>query len=139
MADKTASFLASRLLTIPTSRVVVSVLRLFFPRGPTTVTGFVVPVVVNALNRHLWWSWPHVREKVLKCKPSITDLYSSTAIPVVVAFVRICCALLDAIPNFVFGTIRRAMCANSLLLKTTTAFVLSSSEVTHKRNASIPT
>lgn len=40
MADKTACLLAPRLLTIPTSRIVVSVLRLFFLKTATT---FVLP------------------------------------------------------------------------------------------------
>lgn len=139
MADKAASFFASRLLAIPAGWIVMPVLSLLFARGPTTVARFVVSVVVDSFNRHLRRSWPHVGEKVLEDKPPRTELYSSTTIPAVMTFVRVCGALFDAVPNLVFGAIRRAVCGNCLFMKASTTFVLPACEVAHKRNASIPT
>lgn len=47
---------------------------------PTTVTWFVATVVVNSVDGHAIWAWPHVCQKRLERVPSFTYGYSSTSV-----------------------------------------------------------
>ena len=54
---------------------------LFRPCSPFAISGFIIAIVINALNAvRRRWSWSHIGQKVFKPAPSFTDLNSTTPV-----------------------------------------------------------
>lgn len=71
--------------------------------GPSTVAGFVVPVIVDAVECPAERPWSHVREEVLeRVHPSLTDGDSAASVVLPVPGVRISAALAHGGPTVKF-------------------------------------
>ena len=82
---------------------------LFFHRGPTTILGRVVAVIVDALKREFRAfpdtsrrSQSHVSQEVLKFSPANANTDSASAIAFIAAVTRIGAPAFHGFPRFVF-------------------------------------
>lgn len=73
---------------------------LYQRRCPTTVTGLVVLGSVNSIERHLWRTFAHVREKMRKLIPTFADLHASCAVHGIFLVARIVASSQHATPAY---------------------------------------
>ncbi len=57
-----------------------SVRGLLCARGPSAVAWLVVPIVVDSLDRELWWARPHVGQEVLVGSPTLAERDASGSV-----------------------------------------------------------
>lgn len=105
------SFIVSRLLSIPTCRILVAVLCLLFASRPLAVAGLVVAVVIDALKRVFVVRWiAHVIKEIGKQHPTLANNYASPAVALEVLFMRVVAALTHFNPTAVAGRAVNAIC-----------------------------
>jgi hypothetical protein len=77
---------------------------LFSGRGPSTIRGFVVAVVVDAIDRVARRTAAHVGQKVIERKsPSLAYGNAPSAVILIPDVARVLASSLHALPNLVFG------------------------------------
>jgi len=77
---------------------------LFFSGGPATVFRTVVTIIVDAFNRHAWWSWRHISLKSrIVVDPAVAYLDASTAVVFIHSESRVVASMLHPLPNGIKG------------------------------------
>jgi hypothetical protein len=80
-----------------------SVIDLLLSRCPSTVTRFVIAVVIDAIKRQPWRGTAHIRKEVFKAiQPSLANHNATTAIVLIRRAIRIEAALSHTMPALVF-------------------------------------
>lgn len=81
---------------------VSTVLGLLFFRRPLAITGAVVPIIINALNRvFLGWSFTHVIQKILKLLPACAHSNSAPTVALKTNTLRVLATLFHSDPDFI--------------------------------------
>lgn len=81
--------------------------------NPTTVTFFVMTVIVNSVYLVFYrWHSPHIEEKIFKPKPPTANLYSPATVSVEVFSIFIMASTLNRLPYNIFVRLCQAMCCH---------------------------
>src|ERR1044071_4343507 len=87
-----------------------AIISLFTPRGPSTICGFVVSVVIDPFKRViLRWPSPHICEKVFTPHPSIAHLNPSLSVVFMAVVLRLLAAVFKPPPCRMLRRISHAM------------------------------
>ena len=88
------------------------ILRLLFGCFPLAVTRFVVPIVIDSVNRVSWWRFSHIGQKLFEIvKPLVADFNSSVHVAFKSRAFRIVASVFHATPNPICASSAFAVCA----------------------------
>ena len=71
---------------------------------PTTISRFVISVIVDSGNSHSDWALSHVCKEVRKCHPFFTNSYSPSSVVLKTKSLGVCASLDHSSPRLIRGT-----------------------------------
>ena len=83
--------------------IAAPIARLLLPAGPDTVPGFIVAVIIEALDRRVRWRAAHVDKKISKTLPPLADLDAAAPIVPERKIIGIPASLPHPMPNIIFA------------------------------------
>lgn len=114
--------------------VVAFVAGLLSERSPSTITGLVIPVVINPVKRKAEWFLTHVFQKLLELAPPVAYRNATGAVVAVLVVVGVVAALTHCVPALE----RRCVGASVRFISTTHSDTCVVSQAPARRSMSTP-